>query len=110
MFAPLGNSDSTYDQIAEDDLEDLGCQAGPSCKQSLKNVDQDVAEGGADEQAVRGHLWYSRGEVMAVLVAIFGDPGREQFLKSGQRSRRQHLCAQRVGLQLLEVGLMIVLG
>jgi len=74
----------TYHKIADKDLENLRLQASPTREQSLQNADQDVAERRADKSTVCGHLGYPRGEVVAVLVAVFGDPGCEEFLKRGQ--------------------------
>jgi len=64
-----------------------------------------VAERGADESAVGGHLGHARREVVAVLVAILGQPRGDQLLGAGQRAGREHLGAQRVLLELLDVGL-----
>lgn len=59
----------------------------------------------ADKGAVCGHLGYSRGEVVAVLVTVFGEPRSEEFLETGESTRREHLRAQRVLLELIDVRL-----
>lgn len=42
---------------------------------------------------------------MAVLAPVVGNPRREELLQAGQGARGEHLGAQRVLLQLLEIGL-----
>lgn len=82
---------STYDEIADDDLEDLGSQTGMASEQPLQHVDQGVPQWRADECAVHGHLGHARGEVVPVLVAILRDPGSEEFLEGGEGAGREHL-------------------
>ena len=72
--------DRTYHQVANNDLEDLGPQTGPACKQLLENADQDMAQRGADESTVRSHLRDSRSEVVAMLVPVLCNPRCKEFL------------------------------
>lgn len=95
----------TYDQVADQDLEDLGLQAGAAGEDALQDADEDMAEGRGNEHAVQGHLRDAGGEVVAVLADIVGQEGGEQLLKTREHTRGEHLGAQRVVLELLEVGL-----
>lgn len=96
---------ATHEQIADEDLQDLGLQARPSLKQLLQYVDEHMAERGADKGAVDGHLGDARSEVATVLVAVVGNPRGQELLQAREGARGEHLGAQRVGLQLLQVGL-----
>jgi hypothetical protein len=53
-----------------------------------------VAQGRADEGAIGGHLGHARREVVAMLVAVLGQPRGEQLLAAGERTGREHLGAQ----------------
>lgn len=64
-----------------------------------------MAQRGGDEHAIEGHLRDARAEVVAVLANIVSEPGGEQFLHTGEDTGGEHLGAQRVLLQLLEIGL-----
>lgn len=64
-----------------------------------------MAQGSADQGTVGGHLGHARGEVVAMLVAVLGQPRGEELLGAGEGSGRQHLGAQRVRLELLDIGL-----
>ena len=64
-----------------------------------------MAQRRADESAVGGHLRHPRAEVVAVLALVVRDPRREHLLQRGEAAGREHLGAQRVALQLLEIGL-----
>ena len=57
----------------------------------LKDLDQEMAERGANESTVDGHLGDARGEVVAMYVAVLGDPGGEDLLQSRQSARGEHL-------------------
>lgn len=94
-----------YNEVANEDLHDLGLEAFPSTEDLLQNADEEVAERGANEGAVEGHLGDSRREVVAVLAPIMRDPRSEELLQAGQGAGREHFGAQRVLLQLLEIGL-----
>lgn len=100
----------TYNQIADENLHNLGLEAGAAGEHALQDVDQDMAKGGADESTVDSHLGDARGEVMAMLVPVLCDPRGEELLQGGESARGQHLGAQRIGLQLLDVGLAGLLG
>lgn len=95
----------TYNQVANQNLEDLGLEAGAAGKDLLKNADQNVAERRADEHAVERHLGNAGAEVVAMLSDIMGDPRGEQFLQTRQHTGGEHLGAQWVGLELAKVGL-----
>lgn len=69
-----------------------------------------MAQRSADEHAVQQHLGYAGAEVVAVLAHIVGDVGSEELLRGGEHTGREHLRAQRVGLQLSEVHLYRVVG
>ena len=97
----------TYDQVAEDDLQDLSLQASPSRKDLLQYLDQEVTQRRADEGAIDRHLRHSRVDVVAVLALVSGDVGGQHFLKGGECAGCEHLCTKRVGLQLAEVGLNV---
>jgi hypothetical protein len=94
-----------YDKVAEEDLEDLGLQALASLEHALQDTDEEVAEGRGNDCAVEGHLGNARGEVGARLAPVVGNPRGEELLQTRQSARGEHLGAQRVALQLLEVGL-----
>jgi hypothetical protein len=70
----------TYNQVADENLEDFGPQAGSAGKQLLEDVDQDVTQWCADESSICSHLRDSGREVMAILIAILCNPRCEQFL------------------------------
>lgn len=106
----MGNESITYNQVADQDLEDLGLKAGAAGEDLLQDSDEDVAEGRGDEHAVERHLGDARGEVVAMLADIVGQVGGEEFLETREHTRGEHLGAQRVVLELLEVGLHTFLG
>jgi hypothetical protein len=93
----------TYNQVADKNLHDLGLQTRPAGEQLLEDADQDVSERRANKGAVEGHLGHARGEVVPVLALVVRNPRREDLLQPRECARGQHLGAQRVGLQLLEV-------
>lgn len=45
-----------------------------------------------------------------MLVAVLGQPRSQQLLETSQSTSREHLGAQRVGLELLDVGSQVALG
>ena len=63
-----------YDQVAGEDLQDLGLETGPASKGFLQNVDEDVAERSADKGTIESHLGDTRSKVVAILVAVLCDP------------------------------------
>lgn len=63
-----------YDQVAGEDLQDLGLKTGPASKGFLQDVDEDVAERSADKGTIEGHLGDTRSKVVAILVAVLCDP------------------------------------
>lgn len=95
----------TYDQIADENLQDLSLQTGATSEDLLENADEDVTQRGGNEHAVQRHLGDARAEVVAVLADIVGEPRGEEFLQTREHTRGEHLGAQRVLLQLAEIGL-----
>lgn len=70
----------TYDQIANENLQDLCRQTRPPREHSLQYTDQEVAQWRADESAVHCHLGHSRVDIMAGWTDIFCDPRCQDFL------------------------------
>jgi len=101
---PLGMIE-TYDQIADENLQDLGLQASPSSEHLLQYIDQKVSQWRADEGSIDRHLRHTRVDVAGMFANVLGDPRRKDFLYSRECAGSEHLCAQRVLLELLEVGL-----
>ena len=97
--------DGGDEQVADEDLQNLGLETGAAGKDLLQDADEEMAQGGADEHAVEKHLGDARAEVVAVFADIVGDPGGDELLKAGEDTGGQHLGAQRVGLQMLEIEL-----
>lgn len=69
IYRVLNGSD---DQVANEDLQDLGAQARPVLEGLLQAPDQEVTKRGANEGTVGGHLGHSGCEVVSMLVAILG--------------------------------------
>lgn len=95
----------TYHKVAENDLEDLGLERGAALEERLHDPNKNVAHGSANQSTVGSHLGHARGEVVAVLVAVLGEERGQELLDTGQGTGSQHLGAERVGLELLDVGL-----
>lgn len=74
LFQAVDWTLGTHNQIADQNLQDLGFQAGAAGKHLLQDGDQDVSQGGANESAVEGHLGHTSAEVVAVFGAIVGNP------------------------------------
>ena len=72
--------ESTYYQIANENLHNLRLQTSSPSKQLLQYTDQEVSQRRANERAVDSHLGHSRADVVAMLADIFRDPGCEHFL------------------------------
>ena len=103
-------SDMTYNQVADDNLHNLGLQAGAAVEELLQEPNEDVAHGCANQGTKSSHLGNSRSKVMAMLVTVLGQPRSQQLLETSQSTSREHLGAQRVGLKLLDVGSQVALG
>lgn len=101
---------ATYNQVAHEDLHDLGLQAGAALEGLLQDPDEEVAQRCAHKGAVGSHLGHTRGEVVSMLVAVLSQPRSKKLLATGKCARSEHLCAQRVLLQLLDVGSKVALG
>ena len=95
----------TYDQVADENLQDLCTEARPTREDLLQDANEDMTERRANEHAVQRHFRDARTEVMAVLADIVGEPRGQQFLQAGEHAGSEHLRAQRVFLQLAQVGL-----
>lgn len=95
----------TYHKVADEDLEDLGLQARAVAEGFLEQPDQEVAHGSADQGTIRRHLGNPRGEVVAMLVPVLGKPRREHFLETSEGTGREHLGADGVLLELLDIRL-----
>lgn len=96
---------NTYNQIADENLQNLSLQASAALEDLLESPDKEVTDGGADQGTVCGHLGDAGSEVVAVLVAVLGKPRGNELLGTGEGTGSQHLGAQRVVLELLDVGL-----
>ena len=99
------HGEGTDDEVADEDLQDLGAQTGAALEGLLQSPYQDVAERSADKGTVGGHLGNARGEVVAVLVAVFGEKGSDELLGTGQGAGREHLGPHRVLLELVDIDL-----
>ena len=95
----------TYDEIAKENLQDLGLQACAAGKYLLEDAHEEVAQWGSDKHAVEKHFRNTGAEVVPIPADIIRDPRGQVFLSCGKHTRRQHLGAQRVLLQLTQVHL-----
>jgi hypothetical protein len=95
----------TDNQIAEHNLENLSLQAGAPLEDLLEEADEDVAERSADHGAIQRHLGDTRGEVVAALAPVMRNPRCKELLETGKGAGCEHLGAQRVALELLQVRL-----
>lgn len=59
----------------------------------------------ANESTVDRHLRHTAREVVTMLIAVLRDPRGQELLKRAERARRDHLRAQRILLELLQVPL-----
>lgn len=69
-----------YNQVADDDLQNLRPQASPTRKDSLEDMNQKVTERRADEGAIDGHLGYAGIDVVTMSAPIFRNIGSQRFL------------------------------
>lgn len=95
----------TYNQVADEDLKDLGLQASAVLERLLEEPDEEVAHRRTNESTVGSHLGNARGEIVTVLVAVLGKPRGENFLKTGESTSCEHLGPEGVLLKFLDVGL-----
>lgn len=95
----------TYNQIANQDLQNLGFQTRATGKDLLQDSNENVAHGRTDEHSVQRHLWHAGAEVVAVLADIMSEPRGDEFLQRREDTGGEHLCAEGVCLELFEVGL-----
>ena len=61
---------STYDQIADQDLQNLRLQARPILENPLQETNKYVPKRRTDKSAIYGHLWYPRADIVPMLAAI----------------------------------------
>lgn len=106
-----GHGDQIYrvlnrsnNQIANQDLQNLGFQTRATGKDLLQNSNENVAHGRTDEHSVQRHLWHAGAEVVAVLADIMSEPRGDEFLQRREDTGGEHLCAEGVCLELFEVG------
>lgn len=52
-----------------------------------------MAQGRGNEHAIQDHLGHARTEVMAMFGDIVGEPRRDEFLKTRESTRGEHLGA-----------------
>lgn len=100
-----GGDGKTYNEVTGEDLQELGLETRAAGEDALQDADEHVAQRRADQGAVERHLGDARGEVVPVLVAVLRNVRGQELLQRRQRAGGKHLGAQRVGLELLEVGL-----
>jgi len=96
---------ASYEEVGNDNLKQLRLQTCPASERLLQEGDHNMAQRRADQRTVDSHLRHATGEVMARLVAVFGDPRGQELLQGGKRSRGEHLGLERVFLELLQVPL-----
>jgi hypothetical protein len=63
---------STYHQVADNNLYNLGPETNATLEKLLKEPDEKVTQRSADQSAICGHLGDARSEVVAMLVAVLG--------------------------------------
>jgi len=77
-----GHGREAYHQVADEDLEDLGLEARSAAEHLLQEGDEDMANGSANKRAIDGHLGDSRGEIMALLAPVVGNPRCKKLLQA----------------------------
>lgn len=97
--------EAPYNQVADDNLQDLGLGARAPSEDLLQDANEQMAQRSADKHSVEGHLGHAGAEVVAVLADIMRNPRGEQLLQGQKDARCEHLGAQRVRLQLSEMDL-----
>jgi hypothetical protein len=78
----IRHTNSTYHQIANYNLQYLGLQTSTASKDLLENADQYVAQRRAHKGSIRSHLRHAGCEIMAILIAVLGNPRCKQLLRS----------------------------
>lgn len=96
---------NTHHQVGHNDLQDLGLQACPACKELLQDGDHDMSQRRADKGTVDCHLGHAAREVVAMLITVLRNPRGQELLERAERAGCDHLRAQRVLLELLQVPL-----
>ena len=64
----------SYNEIAGEDLQNLGLQTRATSKELLQDADQDMSHRRADEGTIRRHLRHPRTDVVAMLALIMSKP------------------------------------
>lgn len=82
ILGRIRQAQSTYHQIADENLHNLGLEALAPLEDLLQKADQDMAKGRADDGAVQGHLWHARSEIVARLAPVVGDPRCKELLQT----------------------------
>lgn len=100
----------TNDQVADQDLENLGLEACSIGEQFLQNADEHMPKGSTNQCAVCCHFGYSRTEIVAILAAIMREPRGQDFLQCGKSTRGEHFRPQRIRLKLLEICLAAIIS
>jgi hypothetical protein len=95
----------TNNQIAEHNLQNLGLQARAPLEDLLEEADEDVAERRADDGAIQRHLGDTGGEVVSALAPVVRNPRCKELLETRKGTGCEHLGAERVALELLQVRL-----
>lgn len=98
--------DRSNNEVADQDLEDLGTGGSAISESALENINEQVTERGRDEGAVDGHHRHTWGQIAAMLL-IAGDERCKKFLESRQGTGRNHLRLKRVRLEQVQVRLNV---
>lgn len=82
-----------YNQVADDNLENLGLCAGPSCECLLQKGDEDMAKRGRNQRTVDSHIRHTRGEVSPMFRAVPRNDRCKKLLETVEGSGGEHLGA-----------------
>lgn len=73
----------TYNEVAGENLQNLGAQASAVGEDLLQEPDEEMADGRAEEGTIDSHFGNPGSEVVAMLVAVLGQPRGDEFLSAG---------------------------
>ena len=76
----LENLRGTYNQVANEYLQDLRSQTGPSCKHLLQDTNQEMPQRRTDECPVNCHFGHPRAKVVAMFANVMRNPRCKDFL------------------------------
>lgn len=93
-------------EIADQDLENLGAGGGTVSESALEDIDEQMTERGRDEGTVDGHHGHTGSQIASMLL-VAGNERGEKFLEGRESSGRDHLRLKRVRLEQSEVRLDI---